>query len=164
MHSCLYNQVALRLLLSLLVNNISVQFSCWVMSDSLWPHELQHARPPCPSPIPGVYPNSCPLSRWCHPTSHSLLSPSPPTLNLSQHQSLFRWVSSLCQVAKVLEFQLQHQSFQWTQDWSPLGWTGDVQRNSQGPLFVMFYAWNRSGLCSCLWSWNLKHLIMSGIM
>ena len=52
----------------------------------------------------------CPLSRWCHPT---ISSPSPPTFNLSQHQGLFKWVSSLHQVAKVLEFQLQHQSFQW---------------------------------------------------
>ena len=46
----------------------SVQFSHSVISDSLWPHELQHARPPCPSPTPRVYPNSCPLSQWCHPT------------------------------------------------------------------------------------------------
>ena len=46
----------------------SVQFSCSVMSNSLQPHEPQHARPPCPSPTPGVHPNSCPLSRWCHPT------------------------------------------------------------------------------------------------
>ena len=46
----------------------SVQFSCSVMSDFLRPHELQHARPSCPSPAPGVYPNSSPLSRWCHPT------------------------------------------------------------------------------------------------
>ena len=44
-----------------------VQFSSSVMSDSLWPHELQHARPPCPSPTPGVYSNSCPSSQWCHP-------------------------------------------------------------------------------------------------
>ena len=91
----------------------SVQFSCSVVSDSLWPRELQHARPPCPSPTPGVYSNSCPLSRWCHPTSHPLSSPSPPAFNLSQHQGLFQWVSSSHQVAKVLEFQLQHQFFQW---------------------------------------------------
>ena len=45
------------------------------MSDSLWPHELQHTRPPCPSPTPGVYPNSCPLSQWCHPTISSSLTP-----------------------------------------------------------------------------------------
>ena len=92
----------------------SFQFSRSVESDSLRPHELQHARPPCPSPAPGVYPNPCPSSRWCHPNISSLWSPSPPTLNLSQHHSLFQWVSSLHQVAKVLEFQLQHQSFQWT--------------------------------------------------
>ena len=49
----------------------SVQFSCSIVSDSLWPHGPQHVRPPCPSPTPGVYPNSCPLSRWCHPTISS---------------------------------------------------------------------------------------------
>ena len=57
--------------------------------------------------------------------SHPLLSPSPPAFNLSQHQGIFQWVSSSHQVAKVLEFQLQHQSFQWNiQDLFPLGWTG----------------------------------------
>ena len=81
------------------------------MSDSLQPHGLQHVRPPCPSPTPGVYSNSRPLSWWCHPTISS--SPSAPAFNLSQHQGLFKWVSFLHQVAKVLEFQLQHQSFQW---------------------------------------------------
>ena len=57
----------------------SVQFSCSVVSDSLRPHGLQHTRPPCPSPTPGVYLNSCPLSLWCHPTTsscHPLLLPS----------------------------------------------------------------------------------------
>ena len=90
----------------------SVEFSCWVVSDSLWPYELQHSRPPCPSPIHGVHPNSCPLRWWCHPTIFSsvvLFSSNP-----SQHQGLFKWVSSSHQVAKVLEFHLQHQSFQWT--------------------------------------------------
>ena len=194
--------------------------------QTLKPHGLQHARSPCPSPTPGVYLSSCPLSRWCHPTispsvvlfssclqyflasvsfqisqffttgghttgvsapasvlpmniqdwlllgltgwislqsrsdqirsvtqlcptlcdpmnlstpglpvhyklpeftqthvhrvsdaiqpSHPLSSPSPPAFNLSQHQGLFQWVSSLHQVAKVLDFQLQPQSFQWT--------------------------------------------------
>ena len=53
----------------------SVQFSSSVMSDSLWPHELQHARPPCPSPTPGVHPNPCPSSRWCHPTISSSVIP-----------------------------------------------------------------------------------------
>ena len=54
----------------------SVQFSHSVMSDSLWHHEPQHTRPPCPSPTPRVYSNSCPLSQWCHPTISSLLPPS----------------------------------------------------------------------------------------
>ena len=53
----------------------SVQFSCSVVSDSLRPHEPQHARPPCPSPTPGVHPNSCPLSRWCHPTISASVIP-----------------------------------------------------------------------------------------
>ena len=53
----------------------SVQFSHTVMSDYLWPHELQHARPPCPLPTPGVHPNSCPLSQWCHPTISSSVLP-----------------------------------------------------------------------------------------
>ena len=65
--------------------------------------------------------------------SHLLSSPSPPALNLSQHQGLFQWVSSWHQVAKVLEFQLQHQSFPWTpQDWSPLEWTGWISLQSNG--------------------------------
>ena len=56
-------------------NSSSVQFSPSVMTNSLWPHGLQHARPPCPSPTPRVYPNTCPLSRWCHPTISSSVVP-----------------------------------------------------------------------------------------
>ena len=91
----------------------SVQFSCSVMSDSLQPHGLQHAMPPCSSPTPGACSNSCPLCGWCHPTILSSDLPFSSCLNLSQHQGLFKWVSSLHQVAKGLEFQLQYQSFQW---------------------------------------------------
>ena len=93
-----------------------VQFSRSVVSNFLqphaWTHGLQHTRLPCPSPTPRAYSNSCPLSRLAIQPSHPLLSPSP-TFNLSQHQGLFPWVTSLYQVAKVLEFQLQHQSSQW---------------------------------------------------
>ena len=91
----------------------SVQFSRSVMSDSLQPHGLQHSRPSCPSPSPRVHPNPCPWSWWCHPTISSFVGPSLPAFILSQHQGLFQQVSSSHQVAKVLKFQLQYQSFQW---------------------------------------------------
>ena len=91
----------------------SLQLSHSVMSDSMWPHGLQHTRLLCPSPTPEVYSNSCPLSWWCHPTISSSVIPFSSCLHLSQHHGLFKWVSSLHQVAKVLEFQLQHQSCQW---------------------------------------------------
>ena len=89
----------------------SVQFSNSVMSNSLQPHGLQHTRPPCPSPTPRVYSNSGPQVGDAIQPSHPLFSPSSPAFNLSQHQGLFKWISSLHQVAKVLEFQLQNQSF-----------------------------------------------------
>jgi len=92
-----------------IMEDCPVQFSRSVVSDSLPPHVLQHSRLPCPSPTPGVYLNLCPLSQWCHPTISSSVVPFSSHFNLSQHQ----WVSSLHQVANVLEFQLQHQSFQW---------------------------------------------------
>ena len=94
------------MMLSLFHTVSSVQFSRSVISDSLRPHGLQHARLSCPSPTPGAYSNSCSLNLWCCQPSHPLLSPAPPAFSLSQHQGLFKWVSSLHQVAKVLEFQL----------------------------------------------------------
>ena len=84
----------------------SVQFSRSVMSDSLRPHESQHARPPCPTPTPGVHPDARPCSQWCHPAISSSVVPFPPARNPSQHQSLFQWVNSSHEVAKGLEFQL----------------------------------------------------------
>ena len=90
------------------------QFSRSVVSDSLWPHELQHTRPPCPSPTPRVTQTHVHWVGDAIQPSHPLLSPPSPVGSLSQHQGLFKWVSSLHQVAKLLEFQLQHQSFQWT--------------------------------------------------
>ena len=92
----------------------SVYFNHSVVSDSLRPHEPQHTRPPCPSPTPRVYPNLCPLCWWCHPTiSYSviLFSLCPQSFPAS---GSFQWVSYSHQVAKLLEFQLQYQSFQWT--------------------------------------------------
>ena len=91
----------------------SIQFSHSVVSDALWLHEPQHARHPCPSPTPRVDPNPCPLSQWCHPTISSSVLPFSPCLQSFQHQGLFQWVTSSNRVAKGLELQLQHQSFQW---------------------------------------------------
>ena len=82
-------------------------------SDSLQPHELWHRVLSCPSLSPRVYLNSCPLSQWCHPTISSSVVPFASCLQSFQHQGLFQWISSSHQVAKVLELQLQHQSFQW---------------------------------------------------
>ena len=91
---------------------LNPQFSSVAQSCLTFRNPMDHSntRPPCPSPTPRVYSNSSPLSRWCHPTIASSVIP----FNLSQHQGLFKWLSSLHQMAKVLEFQLQHQSFQWT--------------------------------------------------
>ena len=106
----------------------SVQFSGSVISDFLQPHELQHARPPCPSPNPGLYPNSCASSQWCHPAISSSvipLSSCPQSLPASGSfpvNQLFAWggqstgVSASALEAPVLPVN--------TQDWSPLGWTG----------------------------------------
>ena len=120
----------------------SVQFSRSVVSDSLRPHEVQHARPPCPSPTPGAYSNSCPLRQWCHSIISSSVIPFSSCPQSFPALSLFKWVSSLHQVAKILKFQLQHQFFQWTWvftgtwvflgDWSPLGWTGWISLKSKG--------------------------------
>ena len=84
----------------------SVQFSRSVVSDSLQPHESQHTRPPCPSPTPWVHSDSCHQVRDAIQPSHPPSSPSPPAPNPSQHQSLFQWVNSSREVAKVLDFQL----------------------------------------------------------
>ena len=92
----------------------SVQFSRSVVSDSLRPYELQQARPPCPSPTPEFTQTHIHRVGDAIQPSHPLSSPSPPAPNPSQHQSLFQRVNSSHEVAKVLEFQLQHQSFQRT--------------------------------------------------
>ena len=87
----------------------SVQFSCSVMSDSLQPNGPQHASPPCPSPSPRVYSNSCPLSWCCLPTISSSVVPFSSHLQSFPASGSFQ----MSQVAKVLEFQLEHLSFQW---------------------------------------------------
>ena len=90
----------------------SVQFSRSVVSDSLRPHGLQHARPPCPSPSPEFTQTHIHQVSDAIQPSHPLSSPFVPAPNSSQQQSLFQWVNSLHEVAKVLGFQLQHHSLQ----------------------------------------------------
>ena len=101
----------------------SVQFSCSGAYDSLRPCESQHTRPPCPSQTPGVHSDSHPLSQWCHPAISSSVIPfssCPQSLPasgsfpMSQLNESFPMSQLWHEVAKVLEFHLQHQSFQWT--------------------------------------------------
>ena len=89
------------------------QFRSSVVSDSLWPHGLQHTRLPCPSPTPRAYSNSCPSCYWCHSAISSSVVPLSSCLQSFPASGSFQWVGSSHQVAKVLEFQLQRQSFQW---------------------------------------------------
>ena len=112
---------------------VSVQFSRSFVSDSLWPHEPQHTRPPCPSPTPGVYTNPCPLSQWCHPTISSSVVPfssclqSFPASGSFQMSQFFAWGGQSIGVsasASVLPMN--------TQDWSPLGWTGWISLQFKG--------------------------------
>ena len=111
----------------------SVQFSCSVLSGSLRPRESQHVRPPCLSPTPGVYSNSCPVSRWCHPTISSSVIPfssCPQPLPASGSfpmSQLFAWGGQSIGVsasASVLPMN--------TQDWSPLGRAGWISLQSKG--------------------------------
>ena len=105
------------------------------MSNSLWPHGLPQARLPYPSLSPEIRSNSRPLSRWCHPTISCSVSPFSSCPQSFPASGLFQRVSSLHQVAKVLELQLQHQAFQWIsrvdflQDW--LIWSLCARRDSQ---------------------------------
>ena len=111
----------------------SVQCSHSVMSDSLWPHESQHARPPCPSPTPGVYPNPCPLSQWCHPAFSSSVVPfsscpqSLPASGSFPISQLFTWGGQRIGVSALASVLPMN-----TQDWSPLGWTGWISLQSKG--------------------------------
>ena len=88
----------------------SIQFSGSVVSDSLWPHEPQNTRHPCPSPTARVHANPSPLSRWCHPTISSSVVPFSSCPQSFPASGSFQ----MSELAKVLKFQLQHQSFQWT--------------------------------------------------
>ena len=111
----------------------SFQFSCSVVSDSLRPHESQHARPPCPSPSPGVRSDSCPSSQWCHPAiSFSVipLSSWPQSLPASESfpkSQLFAWGGQSTGVSALASVLPKN-----TQGWSPLWWTGWISLQSKG--------------------------------
>ena len=112
---------------------MEVQFSRSVVSNSLRPHGLQHARPPCPSPTPGVHPNPCPLSQWCQPTISSSVVPfyscpqSLPASGSFQMSQLFAsGGQSIGVLASTLVLPMN------TQDWSPLGWIGWISLQSKG--------------------------------
>ena len=117
----------------------SVQFSCSVMSDSLQPHELQHTRPPCPSLTPGVHPNPCPSSRWCHPTISSSVIPfsscpqSFPASGSFQMTQLFASAGQSIGVSASTSVL----PIQDIQDWS-LGWTGWISLQSNDPTKILF--------------------------
>ena len=113
--------------------NSSVQFSHSVVSDSLRPHELQHARPPCPLPTPGACSNSCPLSWWYHPTISSSVVPFssclqsfPASGSFQMSQLLASGGQSIGVSASALVLSMN------IQDWSPLGWTGGICLQSKG--------------------------------
>ena len=103
-------QFIYNIILVSVVQHSSVQFTCSVVSDSLQPHELQHARPPCPSPTPGVHSNTCPSRRWCHPGISSSVVPFSSLQSFPASGS-FQMSQFFTSGAKILEFQLQHQSF-----------------------------------------------------
>ena len=111
----------------------SVQFSCSVVFDSLQPHELQHARLPCPSPTAGVYPKPCPLSWWCHPTISSSVIPfsscpqSFPASGSFQMSQLFASGGQIIGASASTSVLPVN-----TQDWSPLGWTGWISLQFKG--------------------------------
>ena len=132
----------LCLVLAFLHLVISVQFSRSVVSDSLWPHDLQHDRPPCPSPTSRACSSSCPLSRWCHPTILSSVVPfsSPlPSFPASGSFLMSLFFTSGGQSmgasasASVLPMNIQ--------DWFPLGWTGLISLQSKGLSRVFFNTW-----------------------
>ena len=143
------------------LNYSSVQFSHSVLSDSLWPHESQHARPAYPSQTPEVYSNSCPSSRWCHPTISSYVDPfsshlqSFPELGSFQMSPFFASGSQSIGVsasASVLPMN--------TQDWFPLGWTGWISLLSKG-FSIVFSTPQFKSINSLALKFQLSHPYMT---
>ena len=111
----------------------SVQFSHSVVSNSLWPHGLQHARPPCPSPTPRVYLNPCPLSQWGHPTTLSSVVPFSSRLQSFPASGSFLMSQFFASGGQSIRFSASTSVLPLNiQDWSPLGWTGWISLQSKG--------------------------------
>ena len=111
----------------------SVQFGLSVMSDSLQPHGLQHARPPCPSPTPKVYSNSRPWSQWCHPTISSSVVPFSSRLQAFPASGSFQMSQLFTSGGQSIGVSASTSVLPMNiQDWSPLGWTGWISLQSKG--------------------------------
>ena len=102
----------------------SVQFSCLVVSNSLWPYEPQHTTPPCPSPTPGVHPKPCPLSQWCHPTISSSVVHFPSCPQSFRASGSFQMSELSASGGQSIGVSASTSILPMnTQDWYPLGWT-----------------------------------------
>ena len=125
----------MKLLLSQVCNFVQfqVQFSRSVMSDSLWPHGLQHTRPPCPSPTPGVYSNSCPLNQWCHPTISFSAVPFSSRLQSFPASGSFQMSQLFISGGKSIGVSASTSVLPMNiQVWFPLKWTGWISLQSKG--------------------------------
>ena len=138
--------------------------SCSAVSDSLRPQKLQHARPPCPSPTLGVYSNTCPLSRWCHPTISSSVVPFSsllPSFPASGSFQMSQFLSSGGQSIEVsasasgLPMHIQH--------WFPLGWTGWISLLSKGLKSLLQHHSSEASIlwCSAFFIVQLSHPYMT---
>ena len=111
----------------------SVQFSRSVMSDSLWPHGIQHARHPCPSPTPRIYSNSCSSSWWCHPTISSSVIPFSSHLQSFPASGSFPMSLFFTSGGQSIGASASASGLPMNiQDWFPLGWTGWISLQSKG--------------------------------
>ena len=111
----------------------SVQFSCSVVSNFLWPHGLQHARPSCPSPTPGVYSDFCPLRRWCHPTISSSVVPFSSCPQYFPASGSFQMIQLFTSGGQSVRVSASPSVLPTNiLDWFPLGWTGWISLQSKG--------------------------------
>ena len=117
----------------------SVQFSCSVMSNSLWPHGLQHARLPCPSPTPKACSNACPSGWWCHPTISSSVVPFPSSLQSFPESGSFPMSQFFASGDQSIGVSASSSVLPMNiQDWFPFGLTGLISLQSKGLIRVFF--------------------------